>query len=141
MGIALEAWRAAIGTFRSRHSGSNFIIPKQCFYSNWSHFTKRNEWNRYLIKCKQESQRSFRSNCCIGFIILSWYIQCAILTSGDVHPNPGPAAQDYHNVKICHSNIRSVKQKCDNTGSYIKFEHIKCHLASMFDIITVSEMG
>jgi len=141
MGISLGSWRAAVGTFliRSRIL-EEIVIPKFHFYSNWSGFSKRKEWGRYLLRCKNHNKARATMNLYLGFVIISWTFQCIILNSGDIHPNPGPNfMQDYNNISICHSNIRSLKQNCDSTGTRFKLDHVKCQLAGNFDIITLSE--
>ena len=63
----------------------------------------------------------------IGSSIL---ISMLIILSGNVHPNPGP--EQYHDLSICHSNIRSLK-------ALDRMTHVKCHLTPVHDIITISE--
>jgi hypothetical protein len=46
--------------------------------------------------------------------------------------------QNFANISICHSNIRSLKQICYDTGEQIKLNDIKFHLSN-YDIITLSE--
>ena len=62
----------------------------------------------------------------------------ALICSG-IHPNPGPNYNsDYHDLAICHVNIRSLKTR-DCLGFLSKFIHLKKELANKFSVITVSE--
>ncbi len=75
----------------------------------------------------------------IILIIVLWLIQCVLLISYDVHPNPGPNNFSVRSdISICHTNIRSLKQKCKESGDRFKLSDIRCHL-DKFDIITISE--
>jgi len=141
MGISLNAWRTAIGTFLVKDRPLNkFKIPKHSFNENFNGFWGRSEWARYLYCSKYLSKTRIMQNKYFGLVILSWTAQCLLLISGDVHPNPGPECKEnFRKISICHSNIRSLKQVCDTSGASLKLDHIKCHLVDRFDIITLSE--
>ena len=63
-----------------------------------------------------------------------------LLTSGDIHPNPGPANSSKQ-TQICHINARSLMTYDIDTCSYMKFEEIKSQLIHTMkaDILCVSE--
>jgi len=140
MGTSLSAWRAAIGTFVIKsNSKESWLTPNQKFYDYSSFCTRRREWAQQMKYYKA----SLRKNACINFsfalVVLPWLMECVLLISNDVHPNPGPTmGHTFANISICHSNIRSLKQICYDTGEKIKLNDIKCHLTK-YDIITVSE--
>ncbi len=85
MGISIEAYRAAIGSFfgsikEDRHVKKHYT--NACL-----------NWSRFLLH---------------SVITLSHLLCVLILLSGDVHTNPGPV-NHLHDVSLCHANIRSLK--------------------------------
>ena len=140
MGISLSGWRAAIGTFPVKiHFHNKYVIPKQKFYADGTCFYGRKEWECYLARSKVYCKYQAPRNTFFGLVILSWTIQCILLSSGDVHPNPGPnSIRNFSDITMCHSNIRSLKQICHITGERFKLNDINCHL-NHIDIITLSE--
>ena len=75
-----------------------------------------------------------RSKAClvIGLSIML-HLSILLISSGDIHPNPGPTSK-FSDVTICHSkNVRSIRNRTE------KLDYIKCTLAGEFDIITLSE--
>ncbi len=138
MGVSLSAWRAAIGTFLIT-SRDVQLTPNQKHYDYTSYFTRRREWARYVHSFRARSSRKSSTIYSFALVILPWVLQCILLISNDVHPNPGPPViTNFDNLSICHSNIRSLKQVCYDTGEKIKLNDINCHLTN-YDIITVSE--
>ena len=51
--------------------------------------------------------------------------------ANDIELNPGPTS-GFHDILICHANIRSLKSEG-------KLLSIKCEFAGKYDIITLSE--
>ena len=56
------------------------------------------------------------------------FVVVQLLLSSGIEPNPGPSCTG---LKLCHVNIRSLSRS--------KVKAIQCHLASIYDIITISE--
>ena len=138
MGITIDAWRTAIGTYQFSKGKSklkHFFLPTHLFNQNNAHlFYGRREWALFL----QGRTLKNKTHLCTSVIAISLFIHLLLAVCGDVHPNPGPAKPDYCDVSICHANIRSLKQR-DRHGSLSTLSHISCSLAKKFSIITLSE--
>ena len=61
-------------------------------------------------------------------VIAMFVMLMLLLKSGDVEINPGPPCKS---LSMCHSNIRSL--------SMSKLRAIRCNLANIYDVITLSE--
>ena len=110
MGISLSGWRAAIGTFPVKiHFHNKYVILKQKFYADGTCFYGRKEWECYLARSKVYCKYQAPINTYFGLVILSWTIQCILLSSGDVHPNPGP------------NSIRYWRRKCGDVSFWRNF--------------------
>ena len=140
MGVAITAWRAAIGTFylRKRSSDKNpFLIPRHLFFGKFNSnymFTER-EWASYL---RRDLYKQRTRECLKSIIATSLLLQILLICAG-IHPNPGPAlCNEYCDISICHANVRSLKTR-NNLGMFDKLAEIRCNLADSFDIITLSE--
>ena len=134
MGIGIQSYRAAIGSFCAVSRIKNlFTIPKQKFFNNdnYNCFYTFHEWSQFLTQCRNNKTKIYASvlvKCVIG---MSHLLYLLILLCGDVHPNPGPNCE-YSDISICHTNIRSLKSKD-------KMMHINCDLANKYDVIALSE--
>lgn len=86
------------------------------------------EWSKQIDSEKRHNH-FICSSCSIKSVIGLTYFFCfiSLALSGDVHSNPGPPR-----VKICHSNIRSLKANG-------KMDSILTDLVGHFNIITLSE--
>jgi hypothetical protein len=139
MGISLDSWRAAIGNFRQKFDWkTHWMTPNQSFFKYASYLKTRKKWARDNRKCMESQKKRMSVNLSLGLVTMSWVIQCMILMSNDIHPNPGPTHCQFGDLTLCHSNIRSLDQKCPQTGDRLKLNDIKCHLTE-YDVITLSE--
>ena len=77
-----------------------------------------------LVNCK--TILSFRL-LTLNILFICFVILLRLLSSG-IEPNPGPTCTG---LRLCHVNIRSLSRS--------KVNAIQCHLADIYDIITVSE--
>ena len=134
MGITITQYRAAIGQFGGGVLRDKWIFTfthdkRFMFTCDWYEcfgwgFRNRHEWS--LLLCGNTASKQ-SPRCILSFYIgLSVFIQCLLLISGDIHPNPGP---NWTDISICHANIRSIKNPS-------KLDHIACELADRYKIIT-----
>lgn len=108
MGIGIAQYRATIGLFNACSLSSSACHG----FSNLDLFT--------IILC-----------------LLCKIIICILLiSSGDVHPNPGPSVNCYNKLSICHINIRSLRA---TASGILKLDLIRNEIANVYDIITISE--
>ena len=122
MCVTIEIWRAAIGHFQFSRIKSNMTKMHH------HHLP----WAKLLIQCKHLPKQL------CNILLIAAVIQTLLLCSG-IHPNPGPDNdKNYHDLSICHVNIRSLKTK-DKLGFMSKLIHIKSKLGNNYGIITVSE--
>ena len=134
MGISLEGYRAAIGTFHCciRDEGS-FFIP--CAFSKCNDYDifnvgKRN-WSKHNHNFVMHAEQLKLCLLLKSYIGLPLAISLLLVLANDIELNPGPQI-DGCNLSICHANVRSLKAKD-------RLLHIQSDLASVFDIITLSE--
>ena len=141
MGVCLNQYRAAIGLFGSGSGrGNPFLMPKCMFYDRGNaHFMHgRRKWSKTLYQEHHSSAKAANLQC-KKLLSASIVLHLLLALSGNVESNPGPKGIWSHDVSICHSNIRSLKYKDPNTGTFERFMHIKCNFAGTYDIITLSE--
>lgn len=139
--ITISQYRAAIGGFYGKTS--NFLIIPFKFYPFQNLFQKDNvfgdwqfcshrRWSKFVHLSRNRNSSSRLLFCYIT--MFSIITQMLLLTSGSIHPNPGPQENNQLGcISICHSNIRSLRNAPE------KVDHIFHALSDKYNIITVSE--
>jgi len=122
MGVSIAIYRARIGLFHPRASGSSNRI------SNISNHAT----SRLLAGALVSTTLDIVVMCCVLVLVNTLLTVC-----GDVELNPGPAGREHsehnQNFTFCHANMRSIK-RCPE-----KLDHIKPEFIGTYDVITISE--
>ena len=68
--------------------------------------------------------------CAVNILLLMFVIIITLLLSGDVELNPGPSPENPTDLKICHSNVRGLREK---------ISAVKNELLYNYDIVCITE--